>query len=196
MTYKNLLKRLLVIIGVGGIVAFVIIFFFLTFYLPGNVYSYYPNQARKIFGIPVRLEIPEINVDAKITEVGASKDGSMETPTGRKDVGWFMFGPRPGEIGSAVIDGHYGVWKNGEGGVFNDINKLKKGDKVYVEDENGTIIIFSVRKILTYDLNDSALPVFSSSDGKSHLNLITCEGIWDNVNKTYSNRLVVFTDRE
>src|SRR3989344_2613905 len=33
-------------------------------------------------------------------------------------------------------------------------------------------------------------------DGAAHLNLITCEGAWDKVSRTYSQRLVVFTDRE
>jgi len=36
----------------------------------------------------------------------------------------------------------------------------------------------------------------ASSDAKAHLNLITCEGVWDKVSKSYSKRLVVFTDRE
>ncbi len=35
--------------------------------------------------------------------------------------------------------------------------------------------------------------VFSRNDG-AYLNLITCDGLWDGVKKSYSKRLVVFSD--
>jgi hypothetical protein len=53
-----------------------------------------------------------------------------------------------------------------------------------------------VRGMQTYDQNGNAGGVFSSSDGLAHLNLITCEGTWNAAEKSYSNRLVVFTDKE
>jgi LPXTG-site transpeptidase (sortase) family protein len=146
--------------------------------------------------LPVRLKIPKINIDAKIDPMGLTSDGAMEVPKGGRDVGWYSSGPRPGEIGSAVMDGHYGRWKNGEGSVFDDLNKLEKGDTVYVEDDKGVTTTFVVRELRTYDPNADALDVFSSDDGKSHLNLITCEGVWNKVSKSYSGRLVVFTDKE
>jgi LPXTG-site transpeptidase (sortase) family protein len=195
MQSKTSLKRLPLII-IGGIIFFSIIIFFSTFYLPGHAYNYYTNSSSYSPGLPIFLEIPKINVNAAIIPVGVAKDGSMEAPSGPKDVGWFKLGVRPGDIGSAVIDGHYGYWKSGVGSVFDDLNKLRKGDNVYVEDAKGMIATFVVRKILTYDPNEDTSAVFISSDGKSHLNLITCEGVWDSVQKTYSNRLVIFTDKE
>ena len=120
----------------------------------------------------------------------------MDVPKERANVAWFNLGPRPGENGSAVIAGHYGRWKNGKGSVFDNLHKLRKGDKIYVEDENGVIITFVVRESRRYDPNASVGDVFGSNDGKAHLNLITCEGVWDKVSKTYSKRLVVFTDKE
>jgi LPXTG-site transpeptidase (sortase) family protein len=120
----------------------------------------------------------------------------MGTPKGPFDVAWFNLGPRPGEVGSAVIAGHYGRWKNGSGSVFDNLNRLKKGDKIYIEDKKGSIVTFVVRESKIYNPNANAADVFYSMDGKAHLNLITCEGIWDNVRKTYSNRLIVFTDKE
>jgi len=52
------------------------------------------------------------------------------------------------------------------------------------------------RDLVRYGLNDDASIVFDSNDQKAHLNLITCEGIWDEVKKTYPQRLVIFADRE
>jgi LPXTG-site transpeptidase (sortase) family protein len=150
------------------------------------------EQARS----PVRLKIPKINVDAAFEYVGLDPLGAMDAPKGPANVAWFDLGPRPGENGSAVIAGHYGRWKNGEGSVFDNLNKLRKGDRVYVEDEGGVIISFVVRENRKYDPEGDASDVFSSNDGKSHLNLITCEGVWDETEKSYSSRLVVFTDKE
>ena len=146
-------------------------------------------------GLPVRLTIPKINVDASVESLGLASDGTMAAPKDPADVGWYNLGPRPGEIGSAVIDGHFG-WKNNTPAVFDNIDTLRKGDKIYMEDGNGTIITFVVREIRTYDPTAEASEVFDSSDEKAHLNLITCEGVWDAVSKSYSGRLVVFADKE
>lgn len=196
MQIKTSLKRLLFIAVITTVAVFLIAIFFSTFYLPGHDYNYYTKVLPYSAGIPVRLKIPKINVDAPIISVGVAKDGSMDAPSGPKEVGWFKLGSRPGDNGSAVIDGHYGYWKTGEGSVFDDLNKLRKGDKIYVEDEKGMIATFVVRKILTYDSNEDTSGIFNSTDGKSHLNLITCEGDWNAAQKTYSNRLVIFTDKE
>ncbi len=146
-------------------------------------------------GLPIRLKIPKINVNAAVEYVGLTSDGAMDVPKSPADAAWFSLGPRPGENGSAVIAGHYG-WKNGIPAVFDNLHKLQKGNKLYVEDEKGATITFVVREVRTYDQNEDASGVFSSSDGESHLNLITCEGVWNKTQKSYSNRLVVFTDKE
>jgi len=146
-------------------------------------------------GLPARLTIPKINVDAAVEQVGLAPDGAMDVPKGPDDVAWFNLGKRPGDVGSAVMAGHFG-WKNGIPAVFDNLNKLQKGDNIYVEDEKGVVTTFIVREIKTYDQNADAGSVFSSSDGKAHLNLVTCEGVWNKAQKSYSNRLVVFADKE
>jgi LPXTG-site transpeptidase (sortase) family protein len=144
--------------------------------------------------LPVRLIIPAIKVDADIESLGLAPDGSMAVPKGPDDVAWFNQGPRPGENGTSVIAGHEG-WKDNIPAVFDDLYKLKKGDTISVEDETGTTTVFVVRESQTFSENENAASVFSSSDGRAHLNLITCEGTWDEVSQSYSNRLVVFTDK-
>jgi LPXTG-site transpeptidase (sortase) family protein len=153
------------------------------------------TQALPDIGLPMRLKIPEINVDATIEYVGLNSSGAMDVPKGPVDVAWLQLGPRPGENGSAVIDGHYGTWKNGDHSVFDDLKKLTTGDRLSIVDNKGLIISFVVRESQSYDQNADAKDVFSSSDGKSHLNLITCEN-WDTTSASYTKRLVVFTDKE
>ncbi len=145
-------------------------------------------------GAPIRILIPSIGVDALIEPVALTATAAMDTPKDPLDAGWYDLGPRPGETGSAVVDGHVD-WYNGGGAVFANLDKLKAGDKIMVSDANGSTVTFSVRDSLRYDPSADATAVFISNDGSSHLNLITCDGVWDKQAKQYSKRLVVFADR-
>jgi len=150
-------------------------------------------SAPPIVGIPVRLIIPAINIDTAIAPTGLGADGAMGVPVGPTSTTWFDLGPRPGEIGSAVIAGHEG-WKDGIFAIFDELHELQPGDKVYVVDDQGATTTFVVRTSELYGQDASAASVFNSSDGLAHLNLITCDGTWNATEKSYSNRLVVFTD--
>ena len=146
-------------------------------------------------GLPIRLKIPKINVDSMVEYVGLTTDGAMDVPKKREDVGWFELGPRPGEDGTAVIAGHYGQ-KNKKASAFDNLYKLRPGDKIYIEDDKGATVSFIVSKTRRYDPKADATDAFGTNTGPSHLNLITCEGEWDEVSKSYPTRLVVFTDKE
>jgi LPXTG-site transpeptidase (sortase) family protein len=135
-----------------------------------------------------RLEIPSIGIDAKIEDVGLTQDGAVDTPVGPEDVGWYSLGPRPGEEGSAVIDGHRS-WKDGEVAVFDNLVKFHSGDTFsVVDDTDGKILSFIVEKTRIYDKN-AIVP-----DGEAHLNLITCVGDWYKNTKSSSERWVVYAD--
>lgn len=148
-----------------------------------------------LLGSPVRLRIPKINVDAALEYVGLTSDGAMDAPKDLGNVAWFDLGPRPGDNGSAVMAGHYGL-KDGQPSVFDNLYKLRKGDKLYVEDDKGDVISFVVRENRRYTPDADASSIFISSDGMPHLNLVTCEGDWSESLKTYPQRLVVFADIE
>lgn len=145
--------------------------------------------------LPLRIKIPTINVDAVIYYTGITANGAMDIKQDPNKTAWYNLGPRPGENGSAVIAGHYG-WSNGQGSVFNGLHTLNKGDKIATVDVLGIDTNFIVRDIKRYDPDADASDIFTSNDGKSHLNLVTCDGTWDNNKNTYSDRLVVFADKE
>ena len=147
----------------------------------------------KAKGLPVRLKIPAIGVDSAIEDAFITPDGRMDVPLGSVNVAWFALGPYPGQEGSAVIGGHFGI-KDNVPFVFYKLHELKVGDKVYVVNDKDENIVFEVKSIKSFDRNDDATTVFTSEDGLAHLNLVTCEGIWNKVNNTYPQRLVVFTD--
>lgn len=153
----------------------------------------FPEQSGP--GLPVRLKIPGIKVDAAIEYVGLTPDGAMDVPKKRDNAAWFEAGQLPGDIGTAVIAGHYGR-QYGKGSVFDNLHKLRKGDKVFVEDDKGASIVFVVRESRRFAAAANATDVFGSDDEGVHLNLVTCEGVWDNALGGYPKRLVVFTDKE
>lgn len=146
-------------------------------------------------GLPVRLKIPAINVNSAFEYVGLTPGGAVGIPKNPANVAWYNLGPRPGDIGSSVITGHIN-WYYGAIGVFVNLSKIKPGDKITVLDDKGATISFVVREIRDYDAAANAIDVFSSNDGKAHLNLITCDGVWDKSAQQYTKRLVVFADRE
>lgn len=143
--------------------------------------------------LPSRLKIPSIGVDASIELVGVTPDGTLDVPNNIAGVGLFNLGPSPGEKGSAVIDGHLNG-KKGDPGVFINLNQVKPGDSIYVEDTSGSSMRFVIREIRAYDPGH-ADEVFGRGVG-THLNLITCDGAWDTLSKSYAKRLVVFSDLE
>jgi len=153
------------------------------------------TQSMSMSDLPKILKIPAIKVEANILHLGTDSHRVMEAPKLPGDVAWYKLGAKPGEIGNAVVSGHSG-WENKIQAVFDNLDKLNIGDKVYVEKENGEKLIFIVYKIRTYSELENAEDVFISSYGKSHLNLITCSGNWNNLGQSYASRLVVFTNLE
>lgn len=142
-------------------------------------------------GLPVRLRIPRIGVDAAVEHVGLTEDGDMASPAAWENAGWYRNGPRPGEEGNAVIDGHLDSYTGTA--VFWDLRELRPGDEVEVEGDDGIIRVFRVTGSRSYAANDPSarVEIFGDADGV-RLNLITCEGAWST--EGYSERLVVFTE--
>jgi len=185
---KNLSRKKLIIIG---LISCLVVF--LSFVIFHKTYSPITDVSETVPSVVfTHFRIPKIKVDTRVEYVGLTEDGAMDVPKGPADVGWYSLGTRPGEVGSAVVAGHRG-WKQGKTAVFDDLDKLRKGDKVEVEDDTGKIISFVVTKIRTYDWDAYAPEVFTSTEGR-HLNLVSCVGDWDKKTKSSTKRLVVFTD--
>lgn len=142
--------------------------------------------------LPDRLVIPSLGIDAHVREVGVKADGSMATPGSFVDVGWYKYGTIPGQIGSAVIDGHVDNALS-LAGVFKHLEDIKKGDDVYIVQKDGSRIHFRVVDIKRYPYNDAPLEKIFAQNDAARLNLITCTGDWLKSDQTYNERLVVFT---
>ena len=145
-------------------------------------------------GKPVVLEIPSLHIKADIEEVGMDSKGRMEVPSTNMSVAWYKLGFKPGQEGSAVIDGHYDT-NTGAPAVFYEIGKLNKGDKVLVTDKQNITYTFEVTDIQIYPYDQLPMKKIFASGGTSTLNLITCQGTFDEKAANYSHRTVVYTKR-
>ncbi|HLD70558.1 MAG TPA: class F sortase [Negativicutes bacterium] len=142
---------------------------------------------------PVRLMIPTIGVNAYVEHIGLTPEGAVGVPDGPYNVSWFTQGAVPGTLGSAVISGHYGRWKQYRSSVFDLLHTVKPGDVIYVKDGKGATRSFVVKETRVYGKDETVPEIFNRSD-KAYLNIITCHGTWLESEHTYDKRFVVFAE--
>lgn len=144
--------------------------------------------------LPVRLIIPAIGVTASIERVGISANGDLAVPTVHPwdGTGWYSLGPRPGERGSAVIDGHLDR-PGGYPAIFWNLHKLSNGDLVMVSDRQGKTFRYRVFQVASYAPQNAPLQTIFGNNGGNYLNLITCAGDWIPSQHQTTLRLVVYT---
>lgn len=143
--------------------------------------------------IPVKLQIPAINVTAPVEVVGLTPTGAMDVPKQWNDVGWYEYGPTPGEVGNSAMAGH--LDSTTAPAVFWRLGSLKPGDKVMVSLSNKQTVTFVVTAKVTYPYNSAPIDKVFGPASTANLNLITCGGSWDAFTKNYSNRIVVYTKK-
>ncbi len=149
------------------------------------------NKELKI-SLPEKLEIPKLKISADIENVGLIADNNMGIPKSDWSVGWFSPGPKPGEIGSAVIAGHLDS-QTGKPAIFWNLRQLQAGDYIFVIDDGGNKKRFRVIGSEQYGAKNAPMEkIFGAQDG-AYLNLITCNGTWNKQERNYDKRLVVFT---
>lgn len=147
-----------------------------------------------VANVPAQLVIPSIGLNAPVENVGIQSNGDLGTPQQRpwEGVGWYNNGPRPGQAGSAVIDGHLDR-PGGYPAVFWNLGKVQVGDMVQVIDASGKTLNFRVTRTAAYPPQDAPLQEIFGDAGGTYLNLITCAGTWIASEHQTTLRLVVYT---
>ncbi len=142
--------------------------------------------------VPTTIEIPSLNINTNIEQVGRLENGQMGVPKGLDTVGWFSDGVKPGSPGNAVMAGHVDS-KSGPA-VFYKLEDLEDGDEVIVKDQDGKTLTFEVTDKEKYNRKTAPVDkIFDYSYG-SKLNLITCTGNFNRDEGTHEERLVIYTE--
>lgn len=140
---------------------------------------------------PVRLRIPAIEVDTPVIRLGLEPDGTVEVPpiTADDRAGWYRHSPTPGQVGPSVILGHVTVGAYGDG-VFRDLARLRRGDRIVAGRKDGTTAEFAVTAVRTVAKADfPADDVYGDVD-RPELRLITCGGPREG--EEYRDNVIVF----
>lgn len=140
--------------------------------------------------VPVGLHLETIGVDnAPVVPVGVLDNGEMEIP-GATEVGWYRFGPSPGEQGSAVLAAH--IAYNGRNGLFRKLDQMQPGDSFEVSYDDGTTHRFEVTEIAQYGKTELPFDRIFAKDGEAALVLITCGGTFNESLRSYDDNIVVY----
>lgn len=139
---------------------------------------------------PVTVRIGSIKLAAPVVRTGLEADGSLHVPGSPDLTGWYHLGVRPGELGPAVITGHYDS-KSGPGVLYN-LKNVKPGDVVEVVRNDESVAVFTV-ELLEYYLQDNfpTQKVYGATS-TADLRIITCAGNYNKLTKNYSQNLVVY----
>ncbi|MHB1089269.1 MAG: sortase domain-containing protein [Acidimicrobiales bacterium] len=152
------------------------------------------NHDRVASSAPRSLSIPSIGVTTSVGELGLLANGQVMVPATTKTVGWFKYGPTPGQVGSSVILGHVDSYKGP--GIFFYIRTLRPGALVTVGLTDGKKVKFVVTKVVQYskqDFPDRLVYGALDKPGVRALNLVTCGGAFDHATGSYLANIVVFT---
>ena len=141
---------------------------------------------------PTELAIPAIGVTAPVEPLGRNPDGTAQVPSTVSVAGWYDLGPRPGQLGPAVLLGHVDS-KTGPG-IFYRLRSLLPGDSVTVV-SGSQILHFVVSQLISYSKDAFPTAAVFGPTPDSELRLITCSGPFDVSTGHYVDNLVVFAVR-
>ncbi|MDN0198717.1 class F sortase [Streptomyces sp. S.PNR 29] len=128
------------------------------------------------YGVPDRVRIPAIRVDAPIMPVGLDADGWVGAPPPEDPnlAGWFTGAVSPGEKGTAVVVGHV---DNTQGpAVFYGLGALKQGNQVEVARRDGKTAVFEIYGVEVFAKDNFPGDRVYGSKGAPELRVITCGG--------------------
>jgi len=145
---------------------------------------------------PTAIEIEAIGVTAPVVALGVvSETGQMEVPDSVDDVGWYEFGPSPGQPGSSVLAAHVDIYGEGPG-VFFNLDQLVPGDRIEVlfdEGATSTFVVTSTERVAKAGL---AVDSIFAPAGEPVLRLVTCGGGFDRSSRTYNDNVIVTAEPE
>jgi sortase (surface protein transpeptidase) len=160
--------------------------------LPPVADPHQPPEEAKPIAVPVELKIDAIGLTAPIGPYGVDeRTGRMAVPDNITEVGWYRFGPKPGEPGSAVLAAHVDLAGLGPG-VFFDLATLVEGDLISVAYADGSKVDFRVVARGLYHKDELPLDAVFSRQGPPVLTLITCGGDFDRSVSRYDSNVVVY----
>ena len=139
---------------------------------------------------PTRFTIERLDIDMPVQPVGVARDGEMALPRTPAEVGWYQFGPRPGDgRGATVLAAHLDMPGYGVGPIA-AVDKLRRGDTLVVR-SGGTTTRYAVSDVRSIRKAQLDLPALFARDVAPVLHVVTCAGAFDPETRSYDRNVVV-----
>lgn len=140
---------------------------------------------------PRTLHIPSINLTVPFeAPLGIDTQGAVEVPKAYDTVGWYKYGPTPGELGPAVIFGHVDNYKGPA--VFFSLGQVSTGDPVVIERTDGSKVTFEITGYERVEQEEFPMERVYGNLPYAGIRLVTCTGIYDRSTLRYSHNLIVY----
>jgi LPXTG-site transpeptidase (sortase) family protein len=139
---------------------------------------------------PTVLAIPSLNITAPIVNVGLTIQQELQVPANDTEVGWYEYGPAPGQSGPAVLVGHLDSAHGPS--VFYRLKKISQGDTISITRKDGSTVHFQVDEVEAYNQDNFPTSKVYGDIPYAGLRLITCAGTFDRQKLRYTENLVVF----
>lgn len=140
---------------------------------------------------PVRLVIPQLEIDMDIEAMGLDADGAMALPAEAATAGWYRFGPGVhAPAGATVVAAHIDSWHDGIG-PFSRLDDLAPGSAIQVAGSDGTSASYVVSEVRAVGKIDAPMAEVFDRGGDPRLTLVTCGGVFDSSTGHYVDNIIV-----
>jgi hypothetical protein len=159
----------------------------------GTVGPAAPKEPSLRRSAPVSVAIPAIGVRSPLLRLGLNPDGTIQVPdlaTSADEAAWYKYSVTPGQIGTAVIEGH--VDSQVGPAVFFRLGALRPGDHIDVTLGDGMTAVFRVTGVREYTRSDFPTQMIYGPTKYAALRLVTCGGTFDYATGHYLGSVVVF----
>jgi hypothetical protein len=139
---------------------------------------------------PTRFTIERLGIDMPVRPVGVAADGEMALPKSPAEVGWYEYGPRPGDPrGATVLAAHLDMPGYGTGPIA-AVEDLRRGDTIVVR-SGSTTTRYAVSDVRSIRKSQLDLPALFAREGAPVLHVVTCGGTFDRAARRYDRNIVV-----
>ena len=141
--------------------------------------------------VPVRLQVPSLDIDAPVDTVGVDEYGAMALPEQVDRVGWYEYAASPASVqGATVVAGHVDDAVQGEGAMF-DLREAEVGADVRLTTADGATHSYRVVSLEEFSKDAVPLDALFAGTGVPRMVLITCGGEFDRAARSYEDNIVV-----
>lgn len=148
-----------------------------------------PAMAR---AVPLRLEVPRIDVRTPLMKLAKNPDQTVETPplSRAQEAGWYRLGAAPGSRGAAVIIGHVDTASGPA--IFYRLGDLRPGDQARVLRTDGRTAVFRIDSVERIEKDRFPTQRVYSDPGYAAIRLITCGGRFDRGSGHYTDNVIAY----